>query len=37
MVSMINCDYHIPMEQEFSRKKVHDTMLEEIGVQSGSV
>lgn len=37
MVSMMNCDYDIQMEQEFSRKKVHDTILEEIGVQSGSV
>lgn len=37
MVSMINCDYDIPMEQEVLRKKIHDSILEDMGVQSGHV
>lgn len=37
MVSMINCDYDIPVEQETLRKKVHDTILQDIGVKSGCV
>ena len=37
MVSLVNCDYDIPMEQESLRKKIHDTILEDIGAQSGHV
>ena len=37
MVSMINCDYDIHMEQEVLRKKIHDSILEDMGVQSGHV
>ena len=37
MVSMINCDCDISMEQEMQRKEVHDKILENMGIQSGNV
>lgn len=37
MVSMINCDCDISMEQEMQRKEVHDKILEDMGIQSGNV